>query len=125
MRMKRIQVTVGVAAVISALILTMTAQAIPLSVLREQEHQRVEIKFDVIEFGTGCRNNASPELKDKCDKIVVNIRSYISGIEANIDFCKRYEEGADPKERSDIEKAIKDYQRDIQWAREQLKSVAK
>jgi len=53
--------------------------------------------------------------------------AYIKGIEADIDFCKRATAipDASAEDRRDATMAIKDYEKDIEWAKEQLKAVAK
>jgi len=99
------------------------AYAMPESVLRAQAHQRVDIEFDISNYVEGCKGNSSRECKEEREKVITSIAAYVTSIADNIVFCKRYAEKADPSERPDIEKSIKDYEKDIAWAKEQLKAV--
>jgi len=64
---------------------TTSAYAIPASVLRQQAHQRVDIEWDVLTCSANADNCSA---KDR-DKIVANIKAYIAGIQADIDWCRR------------------------------------
>src|SRR5262245_2348961 len=103
-----------------------SALGIPSGVLRAQEHLAVDIKWDVLNNGACCQAVAQfPACKPVCDKIAAKIRDYIAGLQANIaQLNSALANVSDPKERAEIQQSIAGNQKDIDWAKAQLKAVA-
>jgi hypothetical protein len=109
---------------LAALIIMPIADAIPLSVLEDQACQRGRLDVALKSLPSLCQTKDA-SCREKCQQIAVGLREYIAGIQSDIDFCKRYADGASADEQRDIAKAIKEYQADLRWAQQAQKTVAR
>ena len=109
---------------LAALIVAPIAPAVPLSVLEDQACQRGRLDVAVKALPSLCQTKDAP-CREKCQQIAAGLREYMAGIQSNIDFCKRYADGASADEQRDIAKAIKEYQADLRWAQQAQKTVAR
>ena len=100
------------------------AHAIPLTVLEDQACQRGKLEVALKALPSLCQTEDA-SCKEKRQQITAVLRDYIEGIQSDIDFCKRYAQGAGADEQKDIMKAIKEYQADLQWAHQAQKTVAR
>lgn len=109
---------------LAALIVAPIAHAIPLSVLEDQACQRGRLDVALKSLPSLCQTKDA-SCREKCQQIAAGLREYIAGIQSDIDFCKRYADGASGDEQRDIAKAIKEYQADLHWAQQAQKTVAR
>ena len=112
------------AVAVAWLIVAPVAHTIPLSVLEDQACQRGRLDVSLKSLPSLCQTKDA-SCREKCQQIAAGLREYIAGIQSDIDFCKRYADGASRDEQRDIAKAIKEYQADLHWAQQAQKTVAR
>jgi hypothetical protein len=100
---------------IITLLLPVIAHAIPLSVLQAQEQEREDIILAIRTLDKDCA---------ACrEQIVVALRHYIAGKQANINFCRRARGlGGDDR---DTDLAIMQYQVSIACARAEIRIITR
>jgi hypothetical protein len=98
-----------------------TLYAIPGSVLEAQEVLRAKIEIAL----KWCKRTNSCSYRR--DQIIADLREYIAGQKADIEFCQSlYQRLAqDDNERREVTKAIEEYQQEIQWAEHEIQSLSK
>ena len=96
-----------------------TTSAIPASVLEAQEVLRAKIEIAL----KWCKQTNSCGYRR--DQIIADLREYVTGQKADIDFCQKYQRLAqDDNERREVAKSIEEYRQQIKWAEEQIQRLS-
>ena len=109
---------IGTAAV---LILTMTAQALPLSYLIELERAKIEPAAKL--FQKECSGQTgSQACKEQHDALVKALNGFVTLVQKELEVLDAHAGDADFQKQTAARRTR--MQQDLQWAQEQLKAVA-
>ena len=105
----------------AALILAMTAQALPLSYLIELERAKIEPATKL--FQQECGGHADNQAcKEQRDALVTALNGFVSIVQKELALLDPNAGDADFQKQTAARRAR--MQQDLQWAQEQLKAVA-
>jgi hypothetical protein len=105
----------------AALILPLTAQALPLSYLIEEQRAKIEPATKL--FQQECGGHAhSQACKEQSDALVKALNAFVSLVQKELALLAANAGDADFQKQTAARRAR--MQQDLQWAQEQLKAVA-
>ncbi len=105
----------------AALILAMTAQALPLTYLVEQERAKIEPAAKL--FQQECRDHADSQVcKERRDALEKALNGFVSVVQKELALLDANAGDTDFQKQTAARRTR--MQQDLQWAQEQLKSVA-
>ena len=105
----------------AALFLAMSAQALPLSYLVEQERAKIEPAAKW--FQQECRGRADSQVcKEQHDALVKALNGFVSMVQKELALLDSNAGDADFQKQTAARRTR--MQQDLQWAQEQLKAVA-
>jgi hypothetical protein len=116
---KRFAVQPAVAA--AALILAMTAQALPLNYLIEEQRAKIEPAAKLFQQECGGHND-SQACKEQHDALVRALNGFVTLVQKELELLDTNAGDADFQKQTAARRAR--MQQDLQWAQEQLKAVA-
>jgi hypothetical protein len=113
--------TVKAVVAAAALILSMTAQALPLTYLIELERAKIEPAAKL--FQQECSGRTDSQVcKERCDGLVKALNGFVSMVQKELALLDLNAGDADFQKQTAARRTR--MQQDLQWAQEQLKAVA-
>jgi hypothetical protein len=113
--------TVKAVVAAAALILAMTAQALPLTYLVELERAKIEPAAKL--FQQECRGHTDSQVcKEQRDALVKALNGFVSVVQKELALLDANAGDADFQKQTAVRRTR--MQQDLQWAQEQLKAVA-